>query len=178
MIVEYAGLTQEASTLIEGFRQSPTESKADIIVRVLSPLSRPAFAPAQPSAAQKYLDLGQGVKLVVGEKAYLFLSLATFREERPQAVAVVGEDGFYLDGKLVPVSNKSYTQPAMKVVQEKLGHRNNDGELISLSSWRQWHVIRRNKYTPLEELKDPKLARKRSTSKSLVSKFTAEDLAL
>ena len=51
-VVEYAGPTQQAASLIEGHRTSPAETKTEIIVRVLSALTRPR--PSVPT-----FDLGQ-----------------------------------------------------------------------------------------------------------------------
>jgi hypothetical protein len=49
----------------------------------------------------------------------------------------------------------------MRLVQEKINHRNEAGKIISLSAWRQWHVERGGQLIPVLELKDPALARKR-----------------
>ena len=156
VIVEYAGLTQEAATLIEGFRTSPGESKSDILVRVLRPGSDGSKSPPVGG-----IDLGQGVVLPVGEKLYLYLSEDAKRSRKANAVAEVMADGFYLSGKKIEPSHGSVLQPAMKQIQEKIGHRNERGEIISLSAWRQWHVLRDGNLVPVFELKAPNLARKR-----------------
>src|ERR1700679_2330373 len=151
MFVEYAGLTQEASTLIERLRRDPSETKSDILVRVLSPIV--GTAPSQ--GQETYLDLGQGARLRVGERAYLFLSLSEdAKRNQPDAVAQVYSDGLHLDGKLVEPSNGSFLHPAMRVIQKKSNHRNEKGEIISLSAWRQWHVERDGHLVPVFELKD------------------------
>jgi hypothetical protein len=154
---EFAGLTAEAAALIERHRQSPIESKSQILVRVLSGANGKPTANTNPG----YLDLGQGVYLRVGEQPVLFLSEEAKRQRKPDAVAEVRSDGFYMDGKRIAPSKGSVLQPAMKIVQERKKHRNSDGEIISLSSWRQWHVVREGKLLRMDELKDPALARKR-----------------
>jgi hypothetical protein len=52
----------------------------------------------------------------------------------------------------------------------RAGHRNEKGELVSLSAWRRWYVIRDKKFVPLLELKDPTLARTRSRKTELGAK--------
>jgi hypothetical protein len=107
------------------------------------------------------LDLGQGAQLRIGEKPILFLSEEAKRANRPDAEAVIRSDGFYLDGKRIEPSKGSVLQPAMKLIQERKGHRNAKGELISLSAWRQWHVVRDGKLVSMLELKNPALAHRR-----------------
>lgn len=171
MYAEYAGLTPRAITLIEKLRVSPTESKSDILVRVLSPLAEPN------ETQQPGLDLGQGVRLYVGEKPLLFLSQSAKRNRRPDAVAEVRADGLYLDGQKVRPKKGNPLQPAMKLVQERKNHRNDRDELISLSAWRQWHVVRNETLYSILELKDPKLAHRRG--RFLVTSYEIdEDLGL
>jgi hypothetical protein len=154
---EYPGLTAEAVALIEQHRRSPFESKSQILVRVLSdPNGRATARVPDPD-----LDLGQGARLRVGERPVLFLSEEAKRKGQPDAVAEVRADGFYLEGKRIEPSKGSVLQPAMKIVQERENHRNANGEIISLSAWRQWHVLREGKLFSIVELKDPALARKR-----------------
>jgi len=161
MFVEYAGLSQEATTLIESFRVSPNETKSDILVRVLSRLRTPA-----KQRREAEFDLGQGARLYVGETLLLFLSEGAKRSRVPDAVAEVKVDGLYLFGKKIEPSRRSVMQPAMRLVQKALNHRNDSGELISLSSWRQWHVVREGQLIPVLELKNPTLARKRGRAVS------------
>ena len=172
MYAEYAGLTSEAITLIEKLRLSPTESKSDILVRVLSRLVEPA-ANEQPG-----LDLGQGARLHVGEKPMLFLSQAAKRSRIPDAVGEVKADGFYLDGKKIRARKGNPLQPAMSLVQERKNHRNDKGELISLSAWRQWHVVREGKLCSVLELKDPNLAHRRGRLLATSTDLTPEQLGL
>lgn len=157
-IVEYAGLTQEAATLIESFRTSPAESKSDIILRALGPLNS---GKSEVADSERFLDLGQGARLRVGETLSLFLSEESKRKRQPEATAEARADGLYLNGKRVAPSKGSYLQPAMLSIQEKRNHRNDRGQIISLSAWRQWHVERAGKLVPVLELKDPALAHKR-----------------
>ena len=170
MIDEYVGLTRDASTLVERFRRAPTETKADIIVRVLSALV-PTPTPVTETAG--FLDLGQGVRVPVGERLALFL---TKSQGGPDGVAEVRADGLYLDGQKVERSHGSLIQPAMRAVQERKNHRNDKGQIISLNAYRQWHVRRDGKFIPIERLKDPRLARRRSPR--LSTEFTAKELGL
>jgi hypothetical protein len=62
----------------------------------------------------------------------------------------------------------------MRLVQERKGHRNAKSEIISLSAWRQWHVVRDGRLFSMFELKDPTLARKRT----LGVEITLADLGL
>jgi hypothetical protein len=173
MYAEYVGLTPEAIALTEEFRLSPKESKSDILVRVLSPLV------SNGSAGPSYLDLGQGARLSVGERPVLFLSEDSRRQGNPDAVAEVRNDGFYLDGRKVVPSRGNPLQPAMQLVQERKRHRNSRGELISLSAWRQWHVVRDGRLLSMLELKDPRLAHKRGRRISkLASHLTLKELGL
>jgi hypothetical protein len=66
----------------------------------------------------------------------------------------------------------------MKLVQERKHHRNAEGELISLSAWRQWFVIRAGKLVSMLELKDPLLARTRGRQVANPEDITPEDLRL
>lgn len=107
------------------------------------------------------LDLGQGAVIYVGEELYLFLSEGDKVDKTPAAVAEVREDGLYLYGKRIESSGGSILQSAMKIVQAEKNHRNSKGELISLSAWRQWHVLRDGKFVRIFDIKDPALARGR-----------------
>jgi hypothetical protein len=155
MFAEFVGLTQEAITAIERLRKSPEESRSDIIVR--------ALGGSRASPKQGFLDLGEGVKIAWGERPMLFLTKEAKREGRPDAIAEVKPDGFYLNGERIrPSKRGNPLDPAMKIVQAQNNHRNDKGEIISLSAWRQWHVHRDGKLISLVELKDPALARTRN----------------
>ncbi len=152
MFAVFEGLTQEAITAIERFRKSPEESRSDIIVRALG----------DQGSKQGFLDLGEGVRLAWGERPMLFLTAEAKRKRQPDAIAEVKPDGFYLNGeKIKPSKRGNPLDPAMKAVQAQKNHRNDKGEIISLSAWRQWHVRRGGKLISLLELKDPTLARTR-----------------
>ena len=155
-IVEYAGLTKLAAMLIEERRKSPSETKCDILIRILSPNA----TSAQTEAAATF-DLGQGATLMVGEPVFLFLSEDSKQARKPDATAQAKLDGFYLSDRKIRPSKGSVLQPAMQSVQRAKKHFNDKGELVSLSAWRQWHVERNGKLVPVFELKDPALARKR-----------------
>ena len=131
-----------------------------LIVRVLSSL-----IPPHRARSTEFLDLGQGVRLHIGERPVLYLSQAAEKKEPPDAVAEIRSDcGFYLDGQKIESSSPrgNPLQAAMKLVQERKGHRNAKGEIMSLSAWRQWHVDRDGRRVSMFELKDPALARKRT----------------
>jgi hypothetical protein len=146
MIIKYVGLTAEASALIESRRSRPDQAEWEIIVEALKP-------GAPPSKGS--LDLGQGVVLSAGETLYLFLSEASKKARKPDGTAEVRADGLYVDDRKVEPSRRSPLQPAMQVFQKRSKH------VVSLSSWRQWHVLREKRFIPLVELKDPELARRR-----------------
>ena len=151
-------LSQQALTLIEEFRTSPRESRSDIIVRGFSELKEPA-------RSAEFLDLGQGVRLRAGETPVLYLSEEGKRNDRPDAVAEIRSDGgLYLYGRKIvsPSPNSNPLQAAMRLVQDRKGHRNAKGEIISLSAWRQWHIVRDGRLFSMFELKDPALAHKRT----------------
>jgi hypothetical protein len=116
--------------------------------------------------------------LHVGEKPILFLSQAAKRSRTPDAVAEVKADGFYLDGKKVRARKGNPLQSAMKLIQERRNHRNHKGELISLSAWRQWHVVRDGKLCSILELKDPNLAHRRGRLLVTSTNRTLEQLGL
>ena len=149
MYAKFIGVTAELASLIERRRANFGESECDILVRALS------------LEAHAELDLGQGARLNVGERLYLFLSAASKDARRPDGLAEVRIDGLAVDGVRVQESRGSWLQPAMQIWQRKRGDRNSEGHLTSRSAWRQWHVEREGKLVPIEELKDPRLARKR-----------------
>lgn len=164
MFTEFVGITQEVSNLIELHRKNSTETKCDILQRVLQ---KPAEK--RPAAKERVLDIGQGATLKVGEEIYLFLSdeskkLFKAGRKKCDGVATVGVDGIYVNNEKIPPSRGSSLQPAMRLFQEKLGHRNSNGEVIALSAWRQWHVLRDGQLIPIVDLKDPAKARKRGRS--------------
>ena len=162
MYSEFIGITPDVASLIEARRRLPEETKCDILRRALS--APPSEERPTPRPVPPMLDLGQGASLRVGERIHLFLNDEAKRAKRPHASAEVGPHGLILEGVAIEPSRGSYLHPAMKRVQERLGHRNDDGEIISLSAWRQWHAVRDEKLVPLSELKDPRLARKRGRS--------------
>lgn len=173
---KYVGLTSAAAEAIEMHRSSPSETESDIIVRRLGGggAARPAFE--QSSLTPKnQLDVGQGIRLNVGEAAYLFLSKTDAINARHAAIAKVTAKGLELDGRIFPQHRGSYVQRPMKHIQKKLKHVNEAGELISLSAYRQWHVFRERVLVPIETLKDASKARKRSRA---LSRLTLEDLDL
>jgi hypothetical protein len=158
VIVEYAGLTHQAANLIESFRESPSETTCDIIVRVLGKLRAPVKT---RSAGSLGLDLGQGAFLEEGETILLFLSEKAKKDGRPDAEAEVRHGALFLFGKKVKPSKGSLLQPAMTQVLKKQNRRNEKGEIISLNAWRQWYVVRNNQLIATGELRDQALTRKR-----------------
>jgi hypothetical protein len=162
---EYVGLTAEAVSLIEGLRADARESKSQILVRILAPLqnSNSEIADDSPerSKAIEYMDYGEGIRIAIGEPLLLFLSLREKDPRKPDAHGEIRRDGFYLDGNKIGPSHKRQFAPAMHFIQKKKQHRNPSGDLVSLSAMRQWHVIRDGELRSLEDIKDPKIARKR-----------------
>lgn len=160
--VEFAGLTAEAVRLIEGLRQSPSDSKSQILVRALAPLQKNA-APAKPATPDReYVDYKEGIHLFVGEKVYLFLSRDAKYQGKPDAEAEIRKDGMYMGGKRIEPSHGRPFQPAMEIVQTKKKHfSKTNGGTVSLSAIRKWCVLRDGKYLTLNELKDPALRRTR-----------------
>lgn len=171
MYAEYVGLTAEAITLIEERRRSPGESRSEIIIRALAAPTL-VQAEAQQRGHRKRMELGQGAYLLVGEKPVLFLTEEAKRTNKPDAIAEIrSENEFYMNGEEIEPSRGSVLQPAMRRIQEARNHRNEKGDIVSLSAWRQWHVERDGKMVSLFELKDPELARRR-----VRSIFTLDDL--
>ena len=174
--VEFAGLTAEAVRLIEELRQSPADTKSQILVRALAPL--PKKAPSPDILGQKLIDYKEGIRLPVGEKTYLFLSRSAKLEGKPDAEGEIRANGFYMDGELIKTSpGRRPFQPAMKLVQnrKKLFSKTNGGT-VSLSALRQWCVLRDRKFVTLEELKDPALKRTRGGKIGLDEALASLDL--
>lgn len=174
---EFVGISPRTASLIEKYRKSPDETKDTIITRIfMLAAQKAADSPAVSTASkgEEHLDLGQGASVSVGEKLYLFLSEKAKNTNKPDGVGEVRRNGIVIDGKLIPPSRNSFIHPAMVEVQEKLGHRNDKGEIISLSAWRQWYVIRKGSLVRLDSLKDTRLARTRRRGGRPVA--TLEDL--
>ncbi len=157
--VEFAGLTQEAASLIEINRISQKENKSDIIIRVLKNLKDLPYP--KPKKLEPTLNLGQGAHLNIGETIYLFLSKQSMLLRHFDGQAEVKANGLYVNGEPVKSSRANALNTAMKFFQEKRNHRNEKGELVSLSAWRQWHVERDGKMIPLVKLKSDDLAHRR-----------------
>jgi hypothetical protein len=154
MYDEFVGITQHVDYLIERNRIRPGETKCEILARVLGNSNS-----ADPEDKPVGLDLGEGVRLSVGEMLYLFLHKR--KQIKEDATAEIKEDGLYMGGQKIVPSKGSLLQPAMQIVQRRLNHYNNEGQLVSLSAWRQWHVLRDGKLVRLFDLKDPAKAKKR-----------------
>jgi hypothetical protein len=177
--VEYMGITRDVSNLIEAHRSTQSETKNDILSRILVAYTNGRTnRPTQERNIKNplTLDIGQGAKLVVGEKMYLFLNEQAKRERSPDGIADVRADGVYVDEVLVKRKKRSYLQPAMEIFQQRLGHYNDSGKLISLNAWLKWHVVRDGKLVCLKDLKDPLLARTRGANRP--SGLSLADLGL
>ena len=164
MFVEYVGLEQDVASEIEDRRENKSETKNAILRRLFG--KRPMHQEAGVPPA--HLDFGQGIKLPVGERLFLYLTAPKTVDQKPDGTAEVGAEGIYLDGKLVTPSKGSALAPAMHAVQARLNHINDKGKLVSLSAYRQWYVVRDKKLVPLDQLKDPKLRRHRKSKNSVV----------
>ena len=158
MITEFVGMTQDVASQIEARRTDPAETKNDILRRILN-----VGEPTELTTVSKHLDLGQGVRVTIGETLYLFLTQPKHADSRPDGMAEAHEEGLYINGSRVVASRGSMLAPAMHVFQRRLSHVNDKGNLISLSAYRQWHVRRGGQLVPLESLKDPTKRRTRST---------------
>lgn len=159
---EFVGIAPRTSSLIETFRESPDETKDQILLRVLQRIADPkGKGGLYAFPGRKVLDLGQGAGVLVGEKLYLFLSLEAKKAGKPDGVAIARAEGLEVDGVVSAKSKGSFLQPAMVKFQERLNHRNKDGEIISLSAWRQWHVHRDGQWIRLFDLKAPDLTKTR-----------------
>ena len=171
---EFIGLSPRLASLIESHRRDPDETKDAILTRLLAVQTPDSIVPDQnlKSGEPKMLDLGQGVRIKVGESIFLFLSKESKKAKEPDGVGTVQVNGIAIDGMVVPKSRGSYIHPAMVKIQDIKGHKNAKGEIISLSAWRQWYVDR-DGLVPLIKLKDPNLARKRDQAV-----ITLEDLGL
>lgn len=159
MFVEYVGLEQDVASEIEARRETRSETKNDILRRLFG--ERPMLQEADTSPA--HIDFGQGIRLPVGERLYLYLTKPKDVNQKPDGLAEVKNDGLYLDGDFIVPSNGSSLAPAMHTVQARLNHVNEKGDLISLSAYRQWYVVRSEKLVSLDHLKDPKLRRHRKS---------------
>lgn len=170
---EFVGLTQEIASLIESHREKESETKSDILWRILPRKSASTSLTSSnsrlpiSSATEAVLDLGQGVKLPIDDRIYLFLSKEAMENTKPDGYADVKVDGLYVDGNIkIDKSRGSYIHPAMQFIQKRKNHYNAKGEIVSLSAWRQWHVRKNNQFVSLLDCKDPKLARTRRHHKS------------
>ena len=161
---EYVGLTQQVACLIELHRVDLTETKNDILLRIIP---RGHVQEAKPTQPQE-IDFGQGIRLPVGEKLYLYLSKPNDSTQKPDGTAYTKADGLYVDDKKITPSRGSLIAPAMHLFQQRLGHFDSKGKPVSLSAYRQWHVVRNGSLVSLDELKDPKLARRRATKAGAV----------
>jgi hypothetical protein len=153
-IIKYVGLTAEASALIEGRRSRPDQTESEIIVEALRPVVQ---------AVRAIFDLGQGVRLPAGERLFLFLNEQSKKAKKPDGAAAVGPnaDGLYVNGLGVEHSRGSPLAAAMLIFQKRAVEEGRADKVVSLSAWRQWHVLREGRFVPLVELKDPALARRR-----------------
>lgn len=167
MFSEYVGLTQDVASFIEGKRLSPLETKSAILKRIL--IATEMVPEEAHKSADREFDFGQGVRIAAGETLYLYLSKPNSVNQKPDAMAEVREDGLYLDEVRVEPSHNSVIAPAMQMVQRKLGHLNSEGKTVSLSAYRQWHVVRDGKLVALDQLKSPELRRKRRSKASKVN---------
>jgi hypothetical protein len=112
------------------------------------------------------------------ERKYICFCHNRKKLQKPDSEAEVKDDGIYLFGKKVKPSKGSILQPAMRLIQEAKNHRNPEGLIVSLNAYRQWHVIRQERFVPIYDLKDPDLARKRGGSASFISSLSLEDLGI
>lgn len=158
---EFVGLTAKAIALIEQARQSPSESKSAILVRVLTPTQLHASRDVYDADAV-WFDYGEGIRIREGEPLFLFLNRPNRYENKPDAKAEIRKDGFFLDGEYVGPSDRRQFTPAMKIVQAQKKNVDGEGKPMSTSAMRRWCVLRGEELVRLDDIKDPKLARKRN----------------
>ncbi len=162
MLVKFVGLTARAAQAIEARRRSSHESESDIIEREWAePI---VFEKPASKETHGALDVGQGIRLDVGETIHLFLSKPDGRTVRPVGSALVRQSGLEVEGNLFGQHRGSYVQKPMQFYQERHEHRRPDGTLISLSAYKHWHAVRDGKLVSLNDLKDPSKARRRRAS--------------
>ena len=89
MFTKFIGVTPELSTLIEGRRRRPDQSECEILIGALR-AGGGALSYPQEGAT---FDLGQGARLRVGERLYLFLTKAAKDAGKPDGIAEVRRDG-------------------------------------------------------------------------------------
>ena len=164
MFAEYVGLEQDVASQIEARRENPTETKSDILRRLLGVRSEPDIV-ANPN---QLIDFKQGIRLPVGERLYLFLFKPNGVDQKPDGMAEVKVDGLYLEGVKVPPSKGSALAPAMHHIQVRLNHVDDNGKPVSLSAYQKWYVVRDEKLVQLDQLKDPQLRRRRKPKVSTV----------
>lgn len=166
MFSEFVGLTQDVASFIERNRMSPSETKNEILKRMFIWSDELREAPASDETPT--FDFGQGVRLPIGEVLYLYLSKPDSVDQKPDGVARLRKDGLYIDEVRVEPSRGSVIAPAMHMVQRRLGHLDDKGKPVSLSAYRQWHVVREGKLIALDQLKSPALRRRRTSKASKV----------
>lgn len=179
---EFVGLTQEVASLVEAHRINVSETKSDILWRILPRKIRGDLpvAPKRPSPNEKkseeIFNFGEGVKVSVGTRLYLFLSKKAMESSSPDGFADIKTDGLYVDGTIrIDKSRGSYLQPAMRLIQQRKKHFNDKGDIISLSAWRQWHIRQDNQFISLYDCKDPNISKKRRRHKNVDKLFQELD---
>lgn len=164
MFAEYVGIEQDVASAIEAGRENASETKNDILRRIFREWGGTKAA----AGGTPPLDFGQGIRLPIGERLYLYLSKPNGVGQKPDGIADVKDGGLYLGDRRITPSHGSVITPAMKEIQRQVGHVNQNGDLISLSAYRQWHVIRGGQLVPLDRLKDPAQRRTRTPKASKV----------
>ena len=129
---EFIGITQSTAALIERHRTSPDQTKNDILSNVLA--HREPSCPANDFGDPATLDIGEGVRLFVGEKLHLYLSQQTKKARTPDAEGTVGDTAVMMDGTAYP-KRHGFLNEMMKRVQARRKHVNNSGEIVSLSAF-------------------------------------------
>jgi hypothetical protein len=167
MFSEYVGLTQTVASEIETRRITATETKSDILARIFAERITPVLS--RQIDAPSLVDLTQGMSVSEGELLYLYLQKPNSASEAPIAKAVFRSGEIYMGSKRVerPYRGNGLAK-AMKDAQIAVGHVDAKGNPISLSAYRQWHVIRGGKLIPLEELKKQGQKRIRRTKVALI----------
>ncbi len=174
MFVKFVGLTSDTGALVEHFRETASQTEDEIIqksLRKLRELSRiflqeDTVEPKDRSDETREIgcDLGKGAYLREGEKMFCFRKRSSLEARKPEGIAIGIKGKLLIDGQEVTPSRGSLVQPALQIIQRRLGdYSQTSGNLVSLDAWEYWYVERNGKYVCVGDLRDPKRIRRRNS---------------
>jgi hypothetical protein len=112
--------------------------------------------------ASRECNLGNDVWLAEGEQLFCFRWKSSLEAGKPEGVAVARGGGLFIDGVPVRRSKGSLLQPALRLVQQKIGDVSpTAGGPISLDAWKYWYVKRDDNFVQVHQLRDPALISRR-----------------